>query len=138
VLGEFFAARPDEIDDELIEEGPHGRLSTVAAKGLTEVSLTTLGEIIGVGAYDDLVEQIAEGPEAESGEAGILAIPQTFRDCVAGAGDADAAADRWVTTAEMAADGWTKEEAREIVSDLRDLARQAASDNRDLFYWWSL
>jgi len=70
VLGEFFAARPEDIDDVLVEEGPHDRMPAIAATGLTEVSLAKLSEIIGVGAYDALVEQIAEGPEAESGEAG--------------------------------------------------------------------
>jgi hypothetical protein len=52
VLGEFFAARPEDIDDVLVEEVPHGRLPAIAAKGLTEASLAKLSEIIGVGASD--------------------------------------------------------------------------------------
>jgi hypothetical protein len=61
VLGEFFAARSEDLDEALVEEGPYGRLSTVEAKGLTEVSLATLGEILGVGTYDELVGRIGEG-----------------------------------------------------------------------------
>jgi hypothetical protein len=67
VLGEFFAARPEDIDEALVADGPYGRLPTVEAKGLSAVSLATLGEILGVGTYDDLVNRIAEGPQAESG-----------------------------------------------------------------------
>jgi hypothetical protein len=61
VLGEFFAAREEDIDAGLVDEGAQGRYPTVGAKGLTEVQLATLGEILGVGSYDDLVERAAEG-----------------------------------------------------------------------------
>jgi hypothetical protein len=54
VLGEFFAARESEVDDELLE-APYVRLQTMEAKGLSEVTLATLGEILGLGSYDDLV-----------------------------------------------------------------------------------
>jgi len=59
VLGEFFAAAAEDIGGVLVADGPSGRLQTVEAKGLTEVSLARLGEIIGVGAYEDLVNRIA-------------------------------------------------------------------------------
>lgn len=45
---EFFSARADDIDEALVERGAYGRFPTVEAKGLTEVSLATLGEILGV------------------------------------------------------------------------------------------
>jgi hypothetical protein len=83
VLGEFFAARAEDIDDGLVEDGPYGRLQLVEAKGLTPVSIATLGEILGAGTYDQLVEPISEGPAAESEEAGLLTIPTGFRDALA-------------------------------------------------------
>jgi hypothetical protein len=138
VLGEFFAARPEDIDDVLVEEGPHGRLPAIAAKGLTEVSLAKLAEIMGVGAYDALVERIAEGREAESGEAGLLTIPSEVRDGLAGAHDLDSVAAQWAATEELSLDGWRPQDSLEVLRELRELAREAAVDGRDLWYWWSL
>ncbi len=57
MLGEFFAARSDEIDERLVDEGPYKRMPTAEAKGLSEVTLAKLGQVMGVGAYGDLVEQ---------------------------------------------------------------------------------
>ena len=138
MLGEFFSARAEDIDDALVEGGPYGRLRTVEAKGLTEVSLATLGEILGVGTYDDLVGRIAEGPQAKSGEAGVLTIPIAFRDRLDGARDLDSVAERWTATEELTLDGWDKGDALEVLRDLSDLAQSATSEERDLWYWWSL
>jgi hypothetical protein len=44
MVGEFFAARADDIDRQLVANGPYGRFSTVEANGLTEVTIATLGE----------------------------------------------------------------------------------------------
>jgi len=135
---EFFSARAEDIDEALVERGAYGRFPMVEAKGLTEVSLATLGEILGVGAYDDLVDQIAEGPQAESGEAGVVTIPRAFRDAVAGAPDLDSAAERWTATEEMAADRRRKEDVLDVLRELSELARSAASEERDVWYWWCL
>jgi hypothetical protein len=43
MLGGFFVARAAEIDDGLLA-APYPRLETVEAKGLTPVSLATLGD----------------------------------------------------------------------------------------------
>jgi hypothetical protein len=138
VLGEFFAARPEDIDEALVANGPYGRLTTVEAKGLSEVSLATLGEILGVGTYDDLVNRIAEGPQAESGEAGVLTIPSNLRDAFSGEADLDAAASLWVATDELSLDGWRKEDALDVLRELSELARTATTETRELWYWWSL
>ena len=138
MLGEFFAARAEDIDDGLVEHGPYGRLRLVEAKGLTPVSLATLGEILGAGTYDQLVEPISEGPAAESEEAGLLTIPTGFRDALAEAKDLDIVAERWAATEELSRDGWSAEESREILGELSALARNAAAESRELWYWWSL
>jgi hypothetical protein len=138
VLGEFFAARSEDLDEALVEEGPYGRLSTVEAKGLTEVSLATLGEILGVGGYDQLVERIGEGPQAESEEAGVLTIPTELRDALAEARDINTVAARWAATDELSLDGWRTEDSLRVLRELSALARDAAADRRELWYWWSL
>jgi len=138
LLGEFFAARSEDLDEALVEEGPYGRLSTVEAKGLTEVSLATLGEFLGVGAYDELVERIGEGPEAESEEAGLLTIPTELRDALAEAKDIDSVAGRWAATEEPSLDGWRTEDSLGVLRELSALAREAVADGRELWYWWSL
>src|SRR5205814_784858 len=115
MLGEFFAARSEDLDDVLVEEGPYGRLSTVEAKGLTEVSLATLGEILGVGGYDQLVERIGEGPQAESEEAGVLTIPTQLRDVLAEARDINTVAAGWAATDELSLDGWRIEDSLRVL-----------------------
>jgi hypothetical protein len=138
VLGEFFSARVEDIDEALVERGPFGRFPTVEAKGLTEVNLATLGEILGVGTYDDLVDPMGEGPQTEGGEAGVLTIPTVFRDAVGGGANLDSAAERWVASEEMAMDGWEKGDALQVLRDLSALAQSAAREERNLWYWWSL
>ena len=138
MLGEFFAARSEDLDEALVEEGPYGRLSTVEAKGLTEVSLATLGEFLGVGAYDELVERIGEGAEAESEEAGLLTIPTELRDALAEAKDIDSVAGRWAATEEPSLDGWRTEDSLGVLRELSALAREAVADGRELWYLWSL
>ncbi len=138
MLGEFFAARLDEIDGELVDDGPWRRYETVEAKGLSEVSLATLGEIFGLGAYDDLVDRFVDVPKGESNEAGVLTIPPEFRDALAGDVGLDEVAQRWCETEELSLDGWQKDEALLVVREVRNLARTATRDDRDLWYWWSL
>jgi hypothetical protein len=136
VLGEFFAARPEEIDEVLVEDGPYGRLPTVEAKGLSEVTLATLGEILGVGAYTDLVERAAAGHDSESGEAGILAVPHEVRGALATTDDFVAIAERWAATEEL--DEWPKAAVRQVLQEVNELARRARTSDHQLWYWWSL
>ena len=138
VLGQFFAASVEDVDDVLVEAGPYGRLSIVEAKGLTEVSLATLGEILGVGRYDQLLERIGEGPQTESEEAGVLTIPTELRDALAEARDINTLAASWAATDELSLDGWCTEDSLRVLRELSALAREAAADGRELWYWWSL
>jgi hypothetical protein len=137
MLGEFFAARPEEVDERLVEEGPFERLPTVEAKGLSELTFAALGEILGVGTYDDLVERAAEGPQKESGEAGILRLPSEIRDALPATEDLALVAERWAATEELAG-FWPPDELHDVLRDLSRLARDARSSGRELWYWWSL
>src|SRR5262245_38737605 len=137
MLGEFFAAKPDEIEP-VVEAGPFDRFETVEAKGLTEVSLATLGEIMELGEYDDLVEGLAAGPQAESGEAGVLILPIEFRDALAAIVDVDAVATSWAATEELELDQWQVSDAAEVLRDLAGIARRAQAASQQVFYWWSL
>jgi hypothetical protein len=136
VLGEFFAAWADEIDNAAIEDGPYDRFPTVEAKNQSEVTIATLGEILGVGNYDELIDRIAEGPEAASGEAGVLTVPSEVCDALAALGDVRDVAQRWGRTDELA--GWEPESLEEVLRDLVPLARRASDEGRELWYWWSL
>jgi hypothetical protein len=135
VLGEFFVADEADIDDALVEEGPYGRFATVEAKTVISVSIATLGEILGAGTYEALLDRV-EGPQATSGEAGLDAVPPEMRDALAAADDLDSAADAWGASEEMAE--WERDEVREVVGELAKLARQAREANQQLWFWWSL
>jgi hypothetical protein len=137
VLGEFFAARRDEIDDRLVEEGPHGRFPIVEAK-VSHVAIATLGEILGAGTYDELALAM-EGRGAESGEAALFRVPSQVRDRLAATGDdLDSAAVSWASTEELSLDRWSAEAALEVLRALTQLARQGRAEGRELWYWWSL
>jgi hypothetical protein len=140
-LGEFFSARAEDLDDAVLEGGPFGRFPVPdrAAHGLTERSLATLGEILGVGTYDGLVDELGEGSQqAESGEAGVLAIPGAFRDTLAAASDFDAVAERWMATRDVAFDGVKKKDVVEWLRELGEFAQVAAWEGENLWFWWSL
>ena len=137
MLGEFFVASPEEAA-EFMERGAPETLDRVEAKGLSEVSLATLGEILEVGPYDELVARIGDGPQAESGEAGVFSLPEEMRDALATTGDVDAVAERWAGTEELSLDGWEVSDAAEVLRDVATLARRARADGRAVLYWWSL
>ena len=135
MLGEFFAARPDEIDDDVVARGPSQRFEIVEAKTVSTVSISTLGEILGAGSYDELYERVDAGPRIESHEAGIDVIPDDVRDRLADV-DVDAIAERWWATDEMR--DWDPADVRDVVEKLAALAREARTTRRGLWFWWSL
>src|SRR3954451_15967502 len=106
MLGEFFAARSEQIDAGLLEAGPRGRFRVVEAKTVDPVSIATLGEILGVGVFDDLLDAASEGPIADHGEAGVFTMPDAVRDALASPQfEVEGAAARWGDTEELAQ--WT-------------------------------
>lgn len=137
VLGEFFAARESEIDDGLLE-APYERLETVEAKGLEEVTFAKLGEILGLGTYDELIDQFSATGPADNDEIGLYRLPREFRDALGGLVDVDSAARRWVATEELRMDEWELEDGERVLREVSALARRAREEQRDLWYWWSL
>lgn len=128
---------PTEIDDALLDDGPAGRYPVVEAKTVDPVSVSTLGDILAIGSYDDLIDEVSEGPEAASGEAGVFTVPTAMRDALAAPElDVTTVAERWHGTEELAA--WRPDEVQAVVRELAALARRAAAESRELFFWWSL
>jgi hypothetical protein len=136
MLGEFFAARVAEIDDAVLEEGPFGRFETVEAKSVTSVSIATLGALMGLGTYDELVDVVDDGRVADHGEAGIDVVPESLRDALASAGDPAPIARRWGETDEMR--DWKAAEIRDVLAGLISLAQRARDTGAQLWFWWSL
>ena len=135
---EFFACRREEIDDKLVEEGPHDRFDSVEAKSIDQVEVSSLGAVLGAGSYDELITKVMDGPEAESGESGVFTVPSEIRDALAACSDLDSAAERWAATEEMRLDRWTAAQSRELLDVLAALARASKEDGRQLWVWWSL
>ena len=137
MLGEFFAARESEIDDELLD-APFERLQTVEAKGLTDINFARLGEILGLGTYEDLVDQFTATGRADDDDVGLYRLPRDFRDALAGLVDIGSAARRWVATEELRMDEWQFEDGESVLREVSALARRAREEHSELWYWWSL
>jgi hypothetical protein len=138
VIGEYFAARPAEIDEELVELGPAGRFEIVSAKTHSSVTTGTLGEILGVGDSDELTAQAETNWYGASGEYGIDAIPTALRDALAETIDLLRVAELWTATDELQLSGWTVDETHEVLRHLARLAADARSSGRELWFYWSL
>jgi len=138
MIGEYFAARPDEIDQELVELGPEGRFGIVSAKTHSTVTTGTLGEILNVGDSKELTAQTETDWYGESGECGIDAIPTPLCDALADASDLVQVAERWTATDELQLSGWTVDETHEVLRSLVRLAVNACASGRDLWFYWSL
>jgi len=137
VLGEFFAARESEIDDQLLE-APYERLETVEATGLSEVSLARLGEILGLGTYDDLVDHFVLTGPADNDEVGLYRLPRNFDDALAGLVEVGSAARRWVFDRGTAEGRVAGRDGERVLREVSALARRARDEQRELWYWWSL
>jgi len=138
VIGEYFAARLAEIDEELVELGPEGRFETVSAKTHSVVTTGTLGEILGAGDSDELTAQAETNWYGASDECGIDAIPTALRDALAETTDLLRVAERWTATDELQLSGWTVDETHEVLRRLAQLAADARSSGRELWFYWSL
>jgi hypothetical protein len=138
VIGEYFAARLDEIDEKLVEFGPEGRFEIVTAKTHSVVTTGTLGEILGAGDSEELTAQAETNWYGESGECGIDVIPTALRDALAETTDLLRVAERWTATDELQLSGWTVDETQEVLRRLARLATDARSSGRELWFYWSL
>ena len=138
MLGEFFALGPQQIDERLLIEGPHGRFPAVRARGLGPVNFARLGEILGDGTYDEVfAEAVAEHQEAPNGESGVLAVPATVCEGLARNSDLEYVADRWVATEELRLARWEAHDALGVREQLAELVG-AREPNQTIWYWWSL
>jgi hypothetical protein len=138
VIGEYFAARLDEIDEKLVEFGPEGRFEIVSARTHSVVTTGTLGEILGVGDSEELTAQAETNLYGESGECGIDGIPSAVRDGLAETTDLLRVAERWTATDELQLSGWTVDETHDVLLRLARLAADARSSGRELWFYWSL
>jgi hypothetical protein len=133
----FFVARDQEVGHALVESGPGPDLSGVEAKMMSTVEVAKLGEIVGGGEYDQLVELMSASElEGSDGSCGLYRVPIEIRDGLADADVASVAA-RWAVTEEMQASGWQPDDVRDTVAELRSLAGRARSESKQLWVWWS-
>jgi hypothetical protein len=134
----FFAARDQDVDQSLADEGPGPDFPGVEAKMLSPVEVATLGEILGAGKYDELVEGMSNSErEGEGGACGLYRVSREIRDALATA-DVESAAARWGATEELRASGWQADDARDTVGELRELAARARAEGKQLWVWWSV
>jgi hypothetical protein len=137
VLGEFFSCDPSEINETLLASGPQGRYPVVTAKGLGPVEIATLGEILGAGSYDEVFELSADvHQEAESGESGVVSVPDSVCDALVASDDLSAVAERWTATDELRMSRWQANDALHVLRELSQLVEPRAE--KPVWYWWSL
>jgi hypothetical protein len=138
MLGTFFEASAP-LDAAVIARGPVENSPTADVKGVTEIALGTLGEILGVGDADDLADQIGdEGVEADHGEAGVFSLPNELRDALANLPDRDGVATRWTESDELVTDNWRAHDTLEALQRMQTVAQAAREAGNPMCYWWSL
>lgn len=132
---QFFVALEDEIDDVVVADGPSGRFEVVLAK-VDYVSIAKLGNIVGAGTYDAILDRIFDSHRGSHGYAGLYLVPDEVRDSLASAADPDAVAAQWRATDEMRE--WEPSEVGNVVRDLAALAQGARQTGRHVWCWWSV
>jgi hypothetical protein len=126
VLVEVFAARPDELDEDVIENGPLDRLPSVEVNFLGPATIETLGGILGTDGRPNAA------PEP------LFSVPTQVRDTLADSSDLADVAARWAQTEELRMDEVTAEDAQDRLEELAALARAARTDGRELWVWFSV
>lgn len=133
----FFSASAEDVDQSVVEEGPWPGFDGVEVKMMSPVEVATLGQILGAGAYDELVEQITNsGREGKGGTHGVYRVSTQIRDRLAEA-EVETVAPLWGATEELQASHWEPAELHEFLSGLRGLAGQARAEGKELWVWWS-
>ena len=133
----LFKAADDEVGADVVDLGPGPSFAGVEARGLTPIEMATLGEVLGVAAYDDLADPMfAEERGGQSGECGVFPVLDSIRDALAAATDLDGIAAKWAETDELRS--WEPAEVRRVVRDASELARTACDEGRHLWIWWTL
>jgi hypothetical protein len=153
VLSDLFVAERDKVAIDFAG-GPttDGRFPATDVKGLEQVKLGALGQLIFDAAfesadegsygktYDALVHEMSE-PVHEHGDEGpwVYPIPERFRRALADLAEADLPelAKRWSETEEFELDGLSAEDALDYLRELKTMAAQAIAP-KHLFLWMSL
>jgi hypothetical protein len=153
VLSDLFVAEPDEVPL-VADAGPttDGRFPATDVKGLDQIKLGALGQLVLDGAfeagdegsygktYDALVDEMSE-PVHELGEEGpwVYPIPERFRSALADLADEDLPelAKAWSEAEEFEADNLGTEDALDYLRELKAIAGKAR-EPKQLFLWMSL
>jgi hypothetical protein len=138
VLGEFFLCSDDELEPLLIETGPDGHVSCVGANGLTPVNIASLGALLSVATYDELLAQCGNRHhESDGAESGVWNVPAAVAEALASNADLEPIAEQWVATEELKRDRWQKSDGARVLAELAGLLTQQ-EPGQVLWYWWSV
>jgi hypothetical protein len=133
----FFAARDDEIDRAVVEEGPHGRVVGFAARNIDEVDLAALGEILDADNHGELMGRMQDGARyGASGEYGVFRVAPELTHRLTGPWDARDLAARWIATGELPVA--SADDIRRLLDSMRLVAIRARMEGRELWFRRSL
>ncbi len=152
VLSDVFVADPEEVV--LAEGGPtvRDRLQAVDVKGLEQVKLGALGQLLLEGkldtedpgsygpTYDALVDEMSEPSHEFSDEEWVYPIPERLAVALAELPDEriPLLVEAWGATEEFALDDFDGDDVRDYVVELRKIARLARDAGKRLYLWMSL
>ena len=133
----LFKAAEHEVDADLVNSGPGPSFGGVEAKALTPIELATLGELLGLGGYDELADPMFDSARGgDSGECGVFRVLDSIRDGLAAATDLDRLASQWAKTDELR--DWEPGDVRDVLDGATALAKAARDEGRHLWIWWTL
>jgi hypothetical protein len=152
VLTDAFVAAPDEVS--LARGGPSvvGQLPAADLKGLDQVKLASLGQLIlqgelendGEGSYgaiyDEFMDAMLTPLHEFSDEEWVYPVPEQLTSTLADLADEDTAplAAKWGETEEFELDSIGVEDATTYLRELKRLASAAKDSEKRLFLWMSL
>lgn len=135
----FFLARDDEVSSDLVEYGPGPAFAGFEVKIRTPVEVAMLGELLGAGEYDALLNSMVETfTSSPSEEAGLFRVAPEITRRLATLDEVETVASQWCATEELQLAGWTEQETQEVLLGLARLARQGENESKRLWVWWSL
>ena len=141
VLSDFVIAGPDDGTAIGASFKPATTWSTLEAKGVDTIKLSTLYcSATGTGYFDGLEASFEfVGGDKEEGP-WVFKFPAEVLSVIAGISgeQTDIVAATWVQSEELQLDQWLLAEASEFIESLSAHARQAVASNSALYLWLSL
>ncbi len=120
-LSDIVSCPEDQLAEVITHEEPYGLGTWYMAKGVTGIELCKLGELLGVGSYDELYaafnlvgEPLDEGPWPETMHAGLIQRLGTISD-----DEITSVTPEWAKIEEFR-DAATAESLTEYIKGLRD------------------